>query len=85
MHHHDDLTPTPTCRWAVLGVAAMFVSLLVTSIMTVAASAQLPSTTPTPGGEGSGAGGTAGFVVFIVVVTIIIGGAVVLYLRNRRR
>ena len=80
-----DTNTTPTCRWAVLSVAAMFVALVVTSIMTVSASAQLPSTTPVPGGETRNAGGSAGLIVFLVVFAIIVGGAITLYLRNRRR
>lgn len=75
------------CPAARFGVVAMMVALVVTSIMTVTAEAQMPSTTPGPDGATTGTNSSsgAGVVVFAVVLVLIIGGAVVLYLRNRRR
>lgn len=79
--------PFKVCPAARLGVVAMMVALVVTSIMTVTAEAQMPSTTPGPDGATTGTNSSsgAGVVVFAVVLVLIIGGAVVLYLRNRRR
>lgn len=71
------------CPLGWVGVVAMLVALVVTSVLTVTASAQLPSTSSTPASESGGGGGTVGLVVFAVVVTIIIGTAIVLYLRHR--
>jgi hypothetical protein len=79
--------PFKVCPAARFGVVAMMVALVVTSIMTVTAEAQMPSTTPGPDGATTGTNSSsgAGVVVFAVVLVLIIGGAVVLYLRNRRR
>lgn len=78
--------PTPgACPVAWLGVAAMAVALVVTSIMTATAGAQLPSTSPTPDQEGAAGGGTAGLIVFLVVVGLIIGTTLVLVVRQRGR
>lgn len=79
--------PFKVCPAARFGVVAMMVALVVTSIMTVTAEAQMPSTTPGPDGSTTGTNSSsgAGVVVFAVVLVLIIGGAVVLYLRNRRR
>lgn len=79
--------PFKVCPTARLGVVAMMVALVVTSIMTVTAEAQMPSTTPGPDGATTGTNSSsgAGLVVFAVVMVLIIGGAIVLYLRNRRR
>lgn len=73
------------CPLAWLGVAAMTVALVVTSIMTATAGAQLPSTSPTPDQEGAAGGGTAGLIVFLVVVGLIIGTTLVLVVRQRGR
>ena len=83
----DNRRRAPSCAAARLGLVSMFVALVVTSVLTVAAEAQLPSTTPGPDGSTSGTNSSsgAGVVMFAVVVTVIIGGAVVLYLRHRRR
>ena len=77
----------PVCATARFGVVAMGVALVVTSIMTLAAEAQLPSTTPGPDGTttGTNSSSSAGIYIFAVVVAVIVGGAVVLYLRNRKK
>lgn len=77
----------PVCAIARFGVVAMVVALMVTSIMTLAAEAQLPSTTPGPDGStaGTNSSSSAGVYIFAVVVLVIVGGAVVLYLRNRKK
>ncbi len=82
----DTVKRASTCASARFGVVAMFVALVVTSVMTLAAEAQLPSTTPGPDGGTSGTNSSsdAGLYVFAVVVVVIIGGAIVLYLRNRK-
>lgn len=79
-----DTTDRPTtCPLAWLGVAAMTVALFVTTIQTATAGAQLPSTSPTPGDESVGAGGSAGQVVFFVIVFLIVGTAITLFVRHR--
>jgi hypothetical protein len=72
-----------SCPLGWLGVAAMTAALVVTSVHTATAGAQLPSTSPTPGDESTGGGGWAGTAVFVVVVALIIGTAVTLFVRNR--
>jgi preprotein translocase subunit SecY len=76
----------PLCAVARFGVVAMAVALAVTSLMTLAAEAQMPSTTPGADGETSGTNSSsgAGIYVFAVVLALIVGGAIVLYLRNRK-
>jgi len=71
------------CPLAWVGVVAMGVALIVTSVLTTTAGAQLPSTSPSPGDESAGGGGTAGTVVFFVVVALIIGTAITLFVRHR--
>lgn len=79
-----DTTVCPTtCPLAWLGVAAMAVALFVTAIQTATAGAQLPSTSPTPGEESVGAGGSAGQIVFFVIVVLIVGTTVALFVRHR--
>lgn len=73
----------PVCPLGWVGVVSMAVALVVTSVMTTTAGAQLPSTSPTPGDESVGAGGSAGLIVFAVVVLLIVGTAVVLFTRHR--
>lgn len=79
----SDTVPPRACPLAWLGVTAMTVALVVTSILTATAGAQLPSTTPEPGDAGAGSGGTAGQLVFAVVVALILGTTVVLFVRHR--
>jgi hypothetical protein len=76
----------PSCAPARFGVVAMTVALAVTSLMTLAAEAQMPSTTPGADGDASGTNSSsgAGIYVFAVVLALIVGGAIVLYLRNRK-
>lgn len=80
-----DQSPLRSCRFASMGVVAMLVVLTVTSLMTLGAGAQLPSTSTGAEGETTGAraGGTAGLIVLAVVFAVVVGGAVVLYFRNR--
>ncbi len=90
--HSEDTTAPPArrrvpgaagCPLGWLAIAAMTVALVVTSVLTTTAGAQLPSTSPTPGDEPSGGGGAAGTVVFFVVVALIVGTAVTLFVRQR--
>lgn len=90
--HGDDASPRTTglrgrgavsCPLGWLAVAAMTVALVVTSVLTTTAGAQLPSTSPTPGDESTAGGGAAGTVVFVVVVVVIVGTAVALFVRHR--
>ena len=78
-----DHAGTRACPLAWLGVAAMAVALLVTSILTTTAGAQLPSTSPEPAEGSPAGGGSAGQLVFAVVVALILGTTVVLFLRHR--
>ena len=86
-HQQETCTDTssrPTaCPLAWLGVAAMAVALFVTAIQTATAGAQLPSTSPTPGDESVGAGGSAGQLVFFVIVLLIVGTTITLFVRHR--
>ena len=73
------------CTTAWMSVTAMVIALIVTSIMTVSAGAQLPSTSTGADGDTTGAraGGTAGLIVLGVVFVVVVGGVIVLYLRHR--
>lgn len=97
MHHSDNtnrsgnttapaprfrLRGTTSCPLGWLALAAMGAALVVTSVLTATAGAQLPSTSPSPGDESAG-GGAAGTVVFLVVVVLIIGTAIALFVRHR--
>lgn len=83
----DTSTDTPngttTCPLTWLGVTAMTLALAVTALQTATAGAQLPSTSPSPGDESVGAGGSAGLIVFLVVVGLILGTTAVLVVRHR--
>jgi hypothetical protein len=76
----------PSCALGRFGAVAMTVALVITSLTTLAAEAQMPSTTPGVDGDSSGTNSSsgAGIYVFAVVLALIIGGAIVLYLRNRK-
>ena len=71
------------CPLAWVGVVTMAAALLVASVLTTAAGAQLPAPSPTVDEGAPGAGGNAGLVVFAVVVALIAGTTLVLVVRHR--
>lgn len=72
-----------TCWTGRIGFFALLASLAAASVMTLAAEAQLPPTDADP--TGTYGSNSVGQIVFFVVVAIIVGTAIALYTRHRRR